>query len=229
MNDHPATGTLLLRLAGPMQSWDTRSKHTERDTDMEPSKSGVIGLLCAALGHSRTDPIGGLAKLKMGVRVDKPGSKQPDLQTAMDVLQVQDGTRSVISTRYYLADAAFLVGLQGEMELLRLLHAALRDPVWPLSLGRKAFVPGDPIWMEDGLIPGEDFETALQTYPWHPRPCQEKLKLLKLILEDIHGDEVRFDHPISFKSNDRRFVPRRMRVEWISPPFNPDPKEKPLN
>lgn len=226
MSDHPATGTLLLRLAGPMQSWDTRSKHTERDTDMEPSKSGIIGLLCAALGRPRMAPIKDLAELRMGVRIDKPGSKQPDLQTAMDVLQVQAGTRSVISTRYYLADAAFLVGLHGKVELLHLLHAALRDPIWPLYLGRKAFVPGDPIWIEDGLISGEDFETALRTYPWQPRPCQKKLELLKLILEDIYGDEVRFDHPISFRSNDRRFVPRRMRVEWIPPPFNP---QKPPN
>ncbi|MCA9878634.1 MAG: CRISPR-associated protein Cas5, partial [Thermomicrobiales bacterium] len=35
--------TVLLRLAGPMQSWGTQSRFLERDTGMEPSKSGVLG------------------------------------------------------------------------------------------------------------------------------------------------------------------------------------------
>ena len=47
--------TLLLRLAGPMQSWGTQSRFTIRDTGYEPSKSGVIGLLCAALGKPRDE------------------------------------------------------------------------------------------------------------------------------------------------------------------------------
>ena len=38
--------TLLLRLAGPMQSWGVQSRFSVRDTGLEPSKSGVIGLLC---------------------------------------------------------------------------------------------------------------------------------------------------------------------------------------
>ena len=37
---------LLMRLAGPMQSWGTRSRFSNRDTGLEPSRSGVIGLLC---------------------------------------------------------------------------------------------------------------------------------------------------------------------------------------
>ena len=32
--------TLLMRLAGPMQSWGTQSRFTVRDTGREPSKSG---------------------------------------------------------------------------------------------------------------------------------------------------------------------------------------------
>ena len=47
--------TLLLRLAGPMQSWGTQSRFTIRDTGLEPSKSGIIGLLCAALGKPRDE------------------------------------------------------------------------------------------------------------------------------------------------------------------------------
>jgi len=49
--------TLLIPLVGPMQSWGTRSRFDHRDTEREPSKSGVIGLVCAAIGRDRNEPI----------------------------------------------------------------------------------------------------------------------------------------------------------------------------
>ena len=45
--------TLLLRFIGPMQSWGTTSRFDQRDTGKEPSKSGVVGLLAAAMGRSQ--------------------------------------------------------------------------------------------------------------------------------------------------------------------------------
>ena len=42
--------TLLLRLAAPLQAWGSDSKFETRKTDREPTKSGVVGLLAAALG-----------------------------------------------------------------------------------------------------------------------------------------------------------------------------------
>ena len=47
---------LLLRLAGPMQSWGTQSRFLVRDTGMEPSKSGVIGLLSPLWGGRGRSP-----------------------------------------------------------------------------------------------------------------------------------------------------------------------------
>ena len=41
---------LLLWLEGPMQSWGSDSKFGRRDTQTFPTKSGVMGLLCSALG-----------------------------------------------------------------------------------------------------------------------------------------------------------------------------------
>src|SRR5262245_45694114 len=82
-------GTLLLRLAGPMQSWGTDSRFSVRDTGLEPSKSGVIGLLCAALGKPRVEQPGDgqptlakLSALRMGVRVDREGVMRRDFHTA---------------------------------------------------------------------------------------------------------------------------------------------------
>jgi CRISPR system Cascade subunit CasD len=217
MSHQPSTATLLLRLAGPMQSWGTQSRFSVRDTGLEPSKSGVIGLLCAALGRPRYISVADLATLLMGVRVDREGVMACDFHTAKKVLKASGGIKDTeVSHRYYLADASFLVGLQGEETLLRQLHAALRNPVWPLYLGRKAFVPGEPIWLADGLRPGEDLLTALRNYPWHGRPGEKRPERLRLVLDDRDGPEVRPDLPLSFQSDNRRFAPRRVRTEWLS-------------
>jgi len=49
---------------------------------LEPSKSGVVGLLCAALGRPRAADGSDLAALRMGVRVDREGVLKVDYQTA---------------------------------------------------------------------------------------------------------------------------------------------------
>ena len=63
--------TLLIRLIAPMQSWGVQSNYTVRDTGLEPSKSGVIGLLCAALGRPREADVADLTAVRMGVRIDR--------------------------------------------------------------------------------------------------------------------------------------------------------------
>jgi CRISPR system Cascade subunit CasD len=147
--------TLLIRLCGPMQSWGTQSRFIYRDTGSEPSKSGVIGLLCAALGKPRRETagnsnptLGELAELRMGVRVDREGALECDCHTAEDVAEAHGkGRRTVQSWRYFLADADFLVGLERGKNLLERLNAALASPVWHLYLGRKSFVPSLPVWL----------------------------------------------------------------------------------
>ena len=148
--------TLLLRLVGPMQSWGTTSRFDQRDTGKEPSKSGVIGLLAAALGIDRENwtDLEPLTRLSMGARHDRPGVPKRDYQTAQHIISADRSKihETAVTTRDYLADAAFLVGLQGQdRALLERTHAALRDPVWPLALGRKSYVPSESIWIEDGL------------------------------------------------------------------------------
>ncbi|MCL2121650.1 MAG: type I-E CRISPR-associated protein Cas5/CasD, partial [Clostridiales bacterium] len=76
--------TLLLRIAAPLQSWGVDSKFDRRNTGRTPSKSGVIGLCAAALGYSRSDEdkLARLASLRLGIRIDQPGTLLRDLQTA---------------------------------------------------------------------------------------------------------------------------------------------------
>jgi len=201
--------TLLLRLVGPMQSWGVSSRFTVRDTGREPSKSGVVGLLAAALGRPRHAPIADLAALRMGVRVDREGRVEMDYHTAQQVYKAGGGLKDTeVSRRYYLADAAFLVGLEGgDLDFLRRLHAALRNPKWPLYLGRKAFVPACPVWLPDGLREAEPLEDALTRYPL--TTSRSSGPYLRLVVEDPTGPIVRPDQPLSFEA--RRFARRRVR------------------
>ena len=111
--------TLLLRLVGPMQSWGGQSRFVERDTGLDPTKSGVQGLVCAAKGVPRTydTTLAQLGALWMGVRVDREGVVcrttrrwvENGRRKQYGVIKA-DGAApdTVVSTRYYLSDAAFL-------------------------------------------------------------------------------------------------------------------------
>lgn len=208
--------TLLVRLAGPLQSWGVQSAFSVRDTGLEPSKSGVVGLLCAALGRPRTAALEDLAALRLGVRVDVEGTLARDFHTAQNVLKAGGGLKDTEpSSRYYLADAVFLAGLESSSSvLLQELHAALADPVWSLFLGRKAFVPGAPIWLADGLRMHTDLYTALVAYPWLGGVAHQPPETCRLVLEDDAGSEVRPDQPLSF--SERRFAPRRVTTLFIN-------------
>ena len=191
--------TLLLRLQGPMQSWGTTSRFDERDTQLEPSKSGVLGLICAALGRDRKEPVADLAALRMGVRVDREGIPMRDYQTATGVLLATgkvDAHRTVVSPRFYLADAAFLVGLEGtDRSQLEGIQKALGSPVWPLSLGRKSFVPGLPVLLPDGLQ-DQALIVALDTYPRLAPPQRGQRKDgLRIMVEHDSEGSMRLDQP----------------------------------
>jgi CRISPR system Cascade subunit CasD len=196
--------TLLLRLQGPMQSWGTQSQFRDRDTGREPSKSGVIGLVCAAIGRPRWDPLDDLAALRMGVRVDGEGILSVDYHTAL----IGDTRQAVISHRSYLSDAAFLVGLEGDRVLLLRVDEGLGRPRWQTFLGRKAFAPADPVRLADG-VRDEDLLAALGNYPL----LQGEPGHRRFVLEDPTGTEVRMDVPLSFAH--RRFAGRTVRTDWL--------------
>ncbi|HDZ8839326.1 type I-E CRISPR-associated protein Cas5/CasD [Aeromonas veronii] len=207
--------TLLLRLQGPMQSWGTTSRFDERDTQLEPSKSGVLGLICAALGRDRSESVDDLAALQMGVRVDREGVVLRDYQTATGIVNAAgkvDMKRTVVSPRYYLSDAAFLVGFEGERALLDQIHQALKTPHWPLSLGRKGCLPSPPVYLPDGVRDSALLE-ALRDYPELIKGAG--LQVRRLLLEATEGT-VRLDQPIA-PFADRRFGPRFVLTEQLEP------------
>lgn len=216
--------TLLLRLVGPMQSWGTTSRFDHRDTGKEPSKSGVVGLLAAALGLDRANwtELAPLTSLAMGVRHDRPGEPKRDYQTAKDIISA-DGKKvhqTAVTTRDYLADAAFLVGLEcDDRGLLERTHAALRVPFWPLALGRKSYVPSESIWIEDG-VRDTPLRDTLAQWPWVAslrkwEPSPERL--LASFESDDGSGLLKMDQPLSSFA-ERRFGARYVRSEWITFP-----------
>lgn len=218
--------TLLLRLAGPMQSWGTTSRFDQRDTGKEPSKSGVIGLLAAAMGIDRGNwkDLEPLTYLSLGIRHDRPGVPKRDYQTAgasqQDTIRRADGTLSkdgIVSHRFYLADAVFLVGLESsDRPLLCRSHDALQNPVWPLFLGRRSYVPSDPLWVEKGLLDAPLREVLLH-WPWlaKRRKWEELPEKLLVSFDSADGSGVlKMDQPLSSFA-ERRFGARFVRSEWI--------------
>lgn len=172
--------TLFLRLEGPLQAWGNQeSKFVIRRTAEAPTKSGVIGMLCAALGVSRPQatrewlPI--LTALRMGVRIDVPGVRWWDYHTVgagmqMRIAEGEGKTKpgAMLTRRGYLCDASFLVALQGDPGLIGELDKAIRNPKWTLYLGRKACPPSRPLLEHPGNT-YPDLLSALKSVPWRSR------------------------------------------------------------
>ena len=167
--------TLLLRLAAPMQSWGSDSKFERRNTGRTPSKSGVIGLCAAALGYRRDEDkkISRLTQLKFGVRIDKPGLLLKDFHMAhqesfwnpYDRSKINKNARrnaAYLTIRYYLSDAVFLVGLEGDEEYLSEIDSAIRAPFFPLYLGRRSCPPEGHV--SCGIV-SDTLQAALENYP----------------------------------------------------------------
>lgn len=204
--------TLLLRLAGPMQSWGTDSKFDVRRTGREPSKSGVIGLVAAALGIARQDrqALQTLNGLRFGVRVDREGALLRDYHIARTAKDV-----AYVTHRYYLSDAEFVAGLESDNRaLLAQIAQALQAPVFPLYLGRRSCPPVGRVFLK---ISDEPLEAALCA---DAPPGATRLVLDAAVGEP--GGLVR-DVPLSFDPARREYTYRRVTERVLHGAAEHDP------
>ena len=223
--------TLLLRLAAPLQAWGTESKFESRRTQREPSKSGVIGMLAAALGLRRDADLSELTALRFGVRVDREGKVIRDFHTAQAVKAVKAAKKDkneepekigYVTSRYYLSDAVFLVGLESEDHaLLKKIETALRTPCFPLFLGRRSCPPTLPLVL--GLRE-KDLETALREEENQNQNARSNKRTRRYIRLDSMPDELEGavvqDVPISFNPMKREFGYRRAKEIWLRDDVN---------
>jgi CRISPR system Cascade subunit CasD len=221
--------TLLLRLAAPLQAWGVDSRFEIRQTEREPSKSGVVGLLAAALGIRRGDTaaLAPLNELRFGVRVDQEGVLLRDFQ-----MVYKDRKTSYLTQRYYLADAVFLVGLESEDAcFLQTLADALHHPAFPLFLGRRSCPPAMPLVLE---IVDEALLPALQTTPWQASAWYQKKNAgahLRVITDAFPGEQTRAfreDLPVSFDQRNRQYRYRPMLERSAALPMGPTTEHDPM-
>ena len=212
--------TVVLRLEGPLQAWATQSRFGIRDTDREPSKSGVLGVIAAALGMERDDDalLASLAKLELAVRVDRPGSLLRDYHTAGGGTfrggrkYFVHGTSDCVPTqRYLLQDASFSAALGGEDDLVDKVAIALRSPHWPLFLGRRACVPSVPVLLQVVAIAPR---VAIREAPLADRAEGRRFRLVCDAQANEAGD-ARIDVPLSFREGSRRYAHRTVITDWL--------------
>jgi CRISPR system Cascade subunit CasD len=157
---------LCMRLYGPMAAWGDIAVGERRPASVQPSRSGVLGLVAAALGIQRTDS-DRLAQLDAGVGfgscLERHGELLVDYHTAQVSssvdrnralkqratiptrrveLAIKSGGNAIISQRTYYLDAlasACLWTTSNPAEpSLDLIAKALREPVFVPYLGRKS-------------------------------------------------------------------------------------------
>jgi len=187
---------LALLLDAPMQAWGHASRFERRTTALHPTRSGVIGLIAAALGIDKyaPDESAQLDRLAL-LRITTVTLPRRDRRGELPIVRLEDyhtvGPREGIrrasgkvdkaapvqSYRPYLLDARFGVLLEGPSSLLMEIAGALRDPCWGVWFGRKCCLPATPL-----LAAG-------------PAPLAEAWAQL-LRRADYTGDEPRehFDH-----------------------------------
>ncbi|MFI8434331.1 type I-E CRISPR-associated protein Cas5/CasD [Streptomyces sp. NPDC079020] len=230
---------LLLRLAGPLQSWGSAARFTRRTTENAPTKSGIIGLLAAAQGRGRDADLADLAALEFGVRIDQPGTRLRDFQTAHH----SDTDKAMpLSERFYLADAVFVAGVSGEAALVQRLYEALLEPVFLPYLGRRSCPPAQPIPIGEPL--SSSLEQALRDAEWEASAWYKErlvrssrhateagpdpLDGLGLLLDcppDQEPDMTLRDLPLSFDPRNRRYALRGVHSRTVPRPAAPPPHE----
>jgi CRISPR system Cascade subunit CasD len=166
--------SVLLWLESPMQSWGFESKFSfgNKTTFEFPTKSGVMGLLCCALGMSK-DENNFLEKFTHLHQTAFSYKKKPYNKEKNDILSdfnmiassydINDKWESLMSLRLadgkmpgdshgklsikkYVLNSFFAVILEVPEDLVSIISDSLVKPVWPIYLGRKNCIPNEFIY-----------------------------------------------------------------------------------
>jgi CRISPR system Cascade subunit CasD len=223
------TAYLALYFDAPLQSWGYASKFDRRTTLAHPTRSGVLGLLCAALGVDRSDTQE-LARLddSLGVEVYvfRLGSRLADYHTVgggydprrepLRICKTGEGkvrqkngqSIAVITHREYLEEARFGVVVSGPSDLIADMAQAVRNPVWGLWLGRKSCVPASRVF--EGVHADTDSALAALRNAFGDIDAVVARKVAETE-SYAEGNDTLMDRPIDFAK--RRFASRRIMVE----------------
>lgn len=211
---------LALRLQGPLQSWGSESQYNRRTTHLMPSKSAIMGMLCAASGAKRGSTkeatlLASLSQISMlavvvPVRTGKEARKERSAVRIVDFHTVQNTRKAAgglkdchITHRHYLNDANFYVFLTGEAVLMHALHEVLLNPVWGLWLGRKCCIPSAPVL-------GGIFATEAEACASLLKAPLDSFTHEREVESFDAGSDSLSDQALCFASSARRFGTRRV-------------------
>ncbi len=221
------TAYLALLLDSPLQSWGFSSRFQRRTTEMHPTKSGVIGLICAAMGLAKDSPeerymLPKLAALKMtsiamprkvqGATSPMPVLRLEDYHTVLDTRRASGAMNkdAVITHRQYLLDACFGVIFEGDRLVLVRAASALKDPIWGVWFGRKSCIPADQVFR--GIFTTRtEAERALIDHI----PIEQFTRLEEVANFDAGSDSYN-DQPISFGTVDSSTEGRNYAVRRVN-------------
>lgn len=219
---------LALYLDAPLQSWGYESKFDYRTTFGTPTRSGVVGLLCAACGIDRLDTQGlaEINRVAISVYAFELGPRLTDYQTVGGGYDSKEQRQSIVpkasgavgdtvqTWRDYLEGSRFGVAVGGEEALVGRIAAAVQNPVWGVWLGRKACVPAEPLYAGVFESEGAAIE-ALRQRERARRPERGGEAQIVRVVKDAatfaDGTDTLMDNPLDFAS--RKFAPRRIALE----------------
>ncbi len=214
---------LALRLVGPLQSWGYDSQYNRRNTGLMPTKSGVAGVCCAALGYARGGTLErefliefanvqmtAIAIPRQRVKKDLAVQRLQDYHTVQNTKTAEGNIKDChITRRQYLTDACFGVLLEGNTSFLNKIaydNPGLANPKWGIWLGRKTCVPAAPVFA--GLRDEKDDALRLLTGEKSLESFMRQVEVNRF----SEGSESLVDMPVSFATESRIFSPRRVRT-----------------
>lgn len=216
---------LFFYLDAPMQAWGHSSRFNRRTSASWPVKSGVVGMLCAAMGIERDneEDIARLADLSMTVyTLHNGGQRLTDYHTVgggydsnshpHQFFDSKNGQSiAVLTDREYLLDCKFGVILTGDAETIEQCATAIQNPKWGVWFGRKCCLPAARIF--EGIFDTE--EQAKERLLELAQQLDLKLKPWRTITEAEtfeDGTDSLMDIPLNFAT--REYKTRRIADEY---------------
>ncbi|CAN5545157.1 type I-E CRISPR-associated protein Cas5/CasD [soil metagenome] len=216
-----SSACLVLQLEGPLQSWGFEDRFNRRKTGLLPTKSGILGLCCAALGAGRGSErervwlprLNALECLIIAIpREDWSVRRMEDFHTVQNTRTADGKIKDThITHRTYLNDAGFAVLLSGAADVLAELTAATQDPVWGIWLGRKACIPSAPIFHSLHADEAAALAALLGDQPLSAFTRQRDAASF------ASGTDTFNDSPTTF-ADPRQFAPRRITLRRAGEP-----------
>lgn len=223
------TAFLALYFDAPLQSWGYQSRFDRRTTLSYPTRSGVIGLISAAMGRDwgDTDWLASLDTLRLTALVFHKGGRLLDFHTVgggydrttqefciphtAEGKMRGPGKETVPTVREYLEDARFGAVLEGSRAVLEQVAAALDNPQWGVWLGRKACIPAARI-CEGLYASAAEAEARLVTVAGG-----QPVRRIREATDFAEGTDTLMDRPMNFQNDQRDFMPRRVVVDETEP------------